>query len=140
MEANMRSTAWNESGPARRAALGLSILAGLFMLGGPGDALAQGMSNSMDGTGYRSGKVASGYRSAARPGPRTKGHAFGPGPALKKGYVPRVKGYSYRRPAPRLKRARGYRGAAPRTCGQFRYWSAAKGRCLDARTSPPALK
>jgi len=136
----MRSTAWNGSGPARRAALGLSILAGLFMLGGPpGDASAQGMANSMGGPGYRSGKVAPGYRNAAQPAPRTKGYAFGPGPALKKGYVPRVKGYSYRRPAPRLKRARGYR-AAPRTCGQFRYWSAAKGRCLDARTSPPALK
>ena len=100
----MRSTAWNESGPARRAALGLSILAGLFMLGGPGDALAQGMSNSMDAGGYRSGKMTSGYRSAARPGPRTKGYAFGPGPALKKGYVPRVQGYSYRRPAPRWSR------------------------------------
>jgi hypothetical protein len=113
------------------------MLAGLLMLGGPGDALAQGMANSMGGPGYRSGKAAPGYRHAARP--RTQGYAFGPGPALKKGYVPRARGYSYR-PAPRLKRPRGYRSVAPRTCGQFRYWSTAKGRCLDARTSPPALK
>jgi hypothetical protein len=97
-----------------------------------------------------------------RPAPLKKGHMYRPGPRAK-GYgyraAPRLNGYSYRpapqvqrrfyRAAPRLKghayrparRARGYRSAVvPKTCGQFKYWSTAKGRCLDARTSPPALK
>jgi hypothetical protein len=30
-----------------------------------------------------------------------------------------------------------YRGAVGKTCGQFKYWS--KGKCLDARTTPPKL-
>jgi hypothetical protein len=50
----------------------------------------------------------------------------------------RLKGRAFR-PAPRVKRS-FYRAVAPRTCGQFHYWSRAKGTCLDARTSPPALK
>ena len=114
----MRSTAWNGSGATRGVVLGLSLLAGLVTLAGAGDALAQSMSN-MGGSGYRS-MAAEGLRSnAARPGPR-------------------VKGYSYRA-RPRAKRYY-YRGVGPKTCGQFKYWSTAKGRCLDARTTPPALK
>ena len=58
---------------------------------------------------------------------------------------PRAKGTYYRpaRPAPRAKPAlrakRYYRSAViAGSCGQFRYWS--KGRCVDARTTPPKLK
>jgi hypothetical protein len=40
------------------------------------------------------------------------------------------------KPAPRVKK-RFYRAPAARTCGQFKYWS--KGKCLDARTTPPKL-
>jgi hypothetical protein len=114
----MRATAWTGSRVARGAALGISLLAGLVVLAGAGDALAQGMANPMGGSGYRSGKAAAGgYRKAARSA--LKGHAY--------------------RPARRAKRY-GFRAAAPRTCGQFKYWSRAKGTCLDARTTPPALK
>jgi hypothetical protein len=102
---------------------------------------------AMKGHGYRPKPLAKGYRYQA--GPRVKGYSRRAGP-LPKGYyyapAPRVQRYSYR-PAPRLKgrayrpRARGYRSTgAPGSCGQFKYWSSAKGRCLDARTSPPALK
>ena len=139
----MRANAW--IGAVRRAALGLSLLAGLVTLGSVGDALAQGMSNPMGGPGYRSEKADPGYRGdAARPGPSAKGYAFGPGPALKKGYAygPPPRGKGYYRPATRPKRANSflYRSAAPKTCGQFHYWSPEKGRCMDARGSPPALK
>ena len=41
------------------------------------------------------------------------------------------------KPAPRVKRSY-YRSPAVKTCGQFKYWS--KGKCLDARTTPPDLK
>jgi hypothetical protein len=107
----MRSTAWIGSG----ATLGISLgaaLTGLVALGGAGGALAQGMMMPMEGYSYRSGKAATGYRAAAKPAPRVK----------------RAKRYYYR-------------GAiAPKTCGQFKYWSTAKGRCMDARTSPPTLR
>jgi hypothetical protein len=140
----MRSTAWTGSG----AALGLSLLgislgaglAGLVALGGAGEALAQGMTN-MGSSGYRSGKAVAGDRKAARP--PTKGDSFGPGASLKKGYtsapIPRAKGYAYR-PKPRRAKRSFYRPLAQKTCGQFHYWSTGKGRCLNARTSPPDLK
>jgi hypothetical protein len=140
----MRSTAWTGSG----ASLGLSLLgislgaglAGLVALGGAGEALAQGMTN-MGSSGYRSGKAVVGDRKAARPA--TKGYSFGPGASLKKGATlaptPRVKGYAYR-PKPRRAKRYYYRPLAQRTCGQFNYWSMDKGRCLNARTSPPSLK
>jgi hypothetical protein len=113
----MRSTAWIGSGAALGIALGSSLLAGLGALGGAGDALAQGMPN-VGGSGYRTGAAAAGYRKAANPAPQMKGY--------------------YYRPAKRVKRY--YRPVAPRTCGQFRYWSTEKARCLDARTTPPKLK
>jgi hypothetical protein len=116
-----------------RSILGISLgaaLAGLVTLGGVGDAPAQGSMSNMGGSGYRDGKAAVGYRNPARPGPAVKGYGYHPKPL--------AKGHGYR-PRPRVKRFY-YRGAAPRTCGQFKYWSTAKGRCLDARTSPPALK
>jgi hypothetical protein len=102
-----------------RSILGISLgaaLAGLVTLGGAGDAPAQGssMSNAGGSGGYRDGKAAVGARNAARPAP-----------GMKEG-------------APRAKRSY-YRSAAPRTCGQLKFWSTAKGRCIDART-PPALK
>ena len=37
-----------------------------------------------------------------------------------------------------LRGKRAFRPAATKTCGQFKYMS--KGKCLDARTSPPKLK
>jgi hypothetical protein len=40
------------------------------------------------------------------------------------------------KPAPRAKRS-FYRAPVAKTCGQFKYWS--KGKCLDARTTPPKL-
>jgi hypothetical protein len=44
------------------------------------------------------------------------------------------------RPAPRAHRYYYYSGPVGyQTCGQFKYWSHEKGRCLDARTSPPDL-
>ena len=39
--------------------------------------------------------------------------------------------------APRAKK-RYFRPTAVKTCGQFKYMS--KGKCLDARTTPPKLK
>jgi hypothetical protein len=39
---------------------------------------------------------------------------------------------------PALRGKRAFRPAAVKTCGQFKYWS--KGKCLDARTTPPKLK
>ena len=75
-------------------------------------ALAQGMMMPMDGYAYRSGKAATGYRAAAKPAPRVK----------------------------RAKRSYYRSAVGPKTCGQFKYWSTGKGRCMDARTSPPALK
>ena len=95
------------------AALGISVgaaLTGLVALGG--GALAQGMMMPMDGYAYRSGKAATGYRAAAKPAPRVK----------------------------RAKRSYYRSAVGPKTCGQFKYWSTGKGRCMDARTSPPALK
>jgi hypothetical protein len=134
----MRSTARNESGSARGAVLGLSLLAGLVALAGAGDALAQSMTN-MGGSGYRTRGAAEGLRSnAARPMP-VMGYGYRAGPRVKGyAYAPRLKGRAYR-PARRAKRYY-YRGVAPTTCGLYKYWSRAKGRCLDARTSPPALK
>ena len=41
------------------------------------------------------------------------------------------------KPAPKVKRS-FYRSPVGKTCGQFKYWS--KGKCLDARTTPPDLK
>jgi hypothetical protein len=39
---------------------------------------------------------------------------------------------------PVLRKKRAFRSApAVKTCGQFKYWS--KGKCLDARTTPPKL-
>jgi hypothetical protein len=100
-----------------RSILGISLgaaLAGLATLGGAGDAPAQGsVSNMGGGSGYRDGKAPVGARNPARPGPAMKGAA-------------------------RVKRSY-YRSAEPKTCGQFKYWSTSKGRCMDARTSP-ALK
>jgi hypothetical protein len=132
----MRSTGWIGSGAAfGLSLLGISLgaaLAGLVTLSSAGDALADGSAKQM---GYRSGKAAVGYRNPARPGPALKGSGYRQAPLTK------AHGYG---PAPRVKRAprakRYYRSAAPGTCGQFKYWSRAKGRCLDARTSPPALK
>jgi hypothetical protein len=134
----MRSTAWNGSGAACGPILGLSLLAGLVALAGAGDALAQSMTN-MGGAGYRSGGAAEGLRSnAARPLP-VMGYTYRAEPPVRGyRYAPRLKGPAYR-PAPRAKRYY-YRGVAPKTCGVYNYWSRAKGRCLNARTSPPALK
>ncbi|MFZ1106500.1 MAG: hypothetical protein WAN86_27170 [Hyphomicrobiaceae bacterium] len=107
----MRSTAWIGSG----AALGLPLL-GISL----GAALA--------------GLVALG----------------GAGGALAQGMMMPMEGYGYRsgkaatgyraaaKPAPRAKK-RYYRSpTAVKTCGQFKYLS--KGKCLDARTTPPTLK
>ena len=38
---------------------------------------------------------------------------------------------------PALRGKRYFRPPAVKTCGQFKYWS--KGKCLDARTTPPKL-
>ena len=62
-------------------------------------------------------------------------YGMDPGPRYYRA-PPAVGVYRYR-PAPR---ARYYRSPGrPGSCGQFRYWDTAKGRCLDARTSPPKL-
>jgi hypothetical protein len=128
----MRS-AWIGSGAALAVALGLSLgAAALVAPGSAGDAWAQGVANkSKSGAaGYRSGKAVTGHRNAARPAPQLKGQSTR--------QQPRLKGRAFR-PAPRVKRS-FYRPVATKTCGQFRYWSTAKRTCLDARTSPPALK
>jgi hypothetical protein len=43
-----------------------------------------------------------------------------------------------KRAKPALRSKRAFRPAATKTCGQFKYLS--KGKCLDARTTPPKLK
>ena len=104
----MRSTAWIGSG--RPLGFGRAGADRAVVLGG--GALAQGMMMPMDGYAYRSGKAATGYRTAAKPAPRVK----------------------------RAKRSYYRSAVGSKTCGQFKYWSTGKGRCMDARTSPPALK
>ena len=107
---------WTGLGATRRAPLAMAMavsLAGLvgLALGGTGGAQAQGMMSNGGGAGaYRDMKGPAAYGYRAKPRPRVKGRYYRP------------------------------RTIAPKTCGEFRYWSPAKGQCLDARTAPPSLK
>lgn len=54
------------------------------------------------------------------------------------GQAPPPKVIPHRTVKPRAKKRRYYYGPAYKSCGLYKYWS--KGKCLDARTTPPKLK
>jgi hypothetical protein len=91
----------------------------------PGAAFAAALA-VLVALGSPNGAFAQGMMMGDTPGAKAKPKAAKPKAAKAKTAKPALRG------------KRAFRPAAVKTCGQFKYWS--KGKCLDARTTPPKLK